>query len=318
MRIDHTAESLSWRIRMRWSAQLQMKAGGAIRFMAERAIIGLTDWLKTPAGAYVLQWEQAHLDTAVADLFGFHALQLGLPELEALRANRMPHRWVATEHDAAAVAATAAPASDGQPLHREGSEPPRIGIALRCDFDALPFDSNSLDLVVLPHALELARDPHLALREVERVLVPEGRVVIVGFNPTSLWGLRQQLGRWRRRLLPGSQRALFLPSAGEFLGYRRLRDWLRLLSFEVEDGRFGCWRPPVASMKWLSRFAWADRAGERWWPVFGAVYFVVAVKRVRGMRLVGMARAQRTVPNAAPAPVVATTHHHHHLEEQQS
>ena len=136
--------------------------------------------------------------------------------------------------------------------------------------------------------------------------------MIVGFNPASLWGLRQHLGRWRKRLLPGSQRALFLPSAGEFLGYRRLRDWLRLLSFEVEDGRFGCWRPPVASTKWLSRFAWADRVGERWWPVFGAVYFVVAVKRVRGMRLVGMVRAERAVPNAAPAPVVAATHHHHH------
>ena len=287
----------------------------------------MTDWLKTPAGAYVLQWEQAHLDTAVVDLFGFHALQLGLPELEALRANRMPHRWVATEHlvpAAGAPVAAAAPAdADVKALLGEVPEPrsaPRIAIALRCDFDALPFDSNSLDLVVLPHALELARDPHLALREVERVLVPEGRVVIVGFNPTSLWGLRQQLGRWRKRLLPGSQRGLFLPSAGEFLGYRRLRDWLRLLSFEVEDGRFGCWRPPVASMKWLTRFAWADRVGERWWPVFGAVYFVVAVKRVRGMRLVGMVRAQRAVPSAAPAPVVATTHHHHrhHLEEQDS
>ena len=77
--------------------QGSVKAGRAISFMAERAIIGLTDWLKTPAGAYVLAWEQTHLDTAVADLFGFHALQLGLPELEALRANRMPHRWVATE-----------------------------------------------------------------------------------------------------------------------------------------------------------------------------------------------------------------------------
>ncbi|MES1163601.1 MAG: SAM-dependent methyltransferase, partial [Rhizobacter sp.] len=56
--------------------------------MAERAIIGLTDWLKTPAGRYVLQWEQSHLDSAVVDLFGFHALQLGLPELDALHANR--------------------------------------------------------------------------------------------------------------------------------------------------------------------------------------------------------------------------------------
>ena len=282
----------------------------------------MTDWLTTPAGAYVLHWEQAHLDTAVVDLFGFHALQLGLPELQALRANRMPHRWVASEHDMPSSAAPDTPESQPEALLGEAPRPPpaaRIAIALHCDFDALPFDTNSLDLVVLPHALELARDPHLALREVERVLVPEGRIVIVGFNPTSLWGVRQQLGRWRRRLVPSSQRGLFLPSAGEFLGYRRLRDWLRLLSFEVEDGRFGCYRPPVASLKWLSRFAWADRVGERWWPVFGAVYFVVAVKRVRGMRLVGMARVQRALPMAAPAPVVATNHHRQqHPEEQDS
>lgn len=269
----------------------------------------MTDWLQTPAGAYVLQWEQAHLDVAVADLFGFHALQLGLPELEALRANRMPHRWVATEHaQAARSAQEPAPVVPGT-LQAEAVAPPRAAIALHCDFDALPFDSNSLDLVVLPHALELARDPHLALREVERVLVPEGRVVIVGFNPTSLWGLRQQLGRWRRQLWSRSARGLFLPSSGEFLRYRRLRDWLRLLSFEVEDGRFGCYRMPVASLKWLERSAWMERVGERWWPVFGAVYFVVAVKRVRGMRLIGMVRAQRPVTSTAPAPVVATHHH---------
>ncbi|MEP7298845.1 MAG: methyltransferase domain-containing protein [Burkholderiales bacterium] len=266
--------------------------------MAERAIIGLTDWLRTPAGRYVLQWEQTHLDTAVADLFGFHALQLGLPELDALRANRMPHRWVANE-------TTAVPAAD-----ETGT--PRIAIALHCDFDALPFDSGSLDLVVLPHALELARDPHLALREVERVLVPEGRVVVVGFNPASLWGLRQRLGYWRQRLMMRAEPTLFLPSGGEFMRYRRLRDWLRLLSFEVEAGRFGCYRPPVGSDKWLSRFEWVERAGERWWPVFGAVYFVVAVKRVRGMRLVGLVRDQRK-PVHAPAPVVAT---HHHIETE--
>ncbi len=100
---------------------------------------------------------------------------------------------------------------------------------------------------MLPHTLELARDPHQTLREVERVLVPEGRVVIVGFNPASLWGLRQGLGRVRLGLGLGKQRPLFLPATGEFLGYRRLRDWLRLLSFEVESGRFGCYRPPVAS-----------------------------------------------------------------------
>ncbi len=260
-----------------------------------------------------MQWEQAHLDTAVADLFGFHALQLGLPEIDALRANRMPHRWLATETVSTAAPGDVVPvnAADAVPLDTlspDTSAPLRTAIALHCDFAALPFDSNSLDLVVLPHALELARDPHLALREVERVLVPEGRVVIVGFNPASPWGLRQRLGRWRRRLKSGAQRELFLPDAGELIGFRRLRDWLRLLSFEVEAGRFGCYRPPVASGSWLSRLGWIERVGDRWWPVFGAVYFVVAVKRVRGMRLVGLVREQRTVPHAAPAPVVANHH----------
>ncbi|MEP7057188.1 MAG: methyltransferase domain-containing protein [Caldimonas sp.] len=260
------------------------------------AIIGLAQWLQAPAGRYLLAWEQRHLDQVVADLFGFHALQLGLVELDALRANRMPHRWVATE----TIEPAAAP--DSQPL-------PRVAVALHCNFDALPFDSQSLDLVVLPHALELARDPHLALREVERVLVPEGRVVVVGFNPASMWGLRQRCGHLRRRLWRRRDQNLFLPSAGEFLGYRRLRDWLRLLSFEVEAGRFGCYLPPVRSEKWLARLGWMEATGDRWWPVFGAVYFIVAVKRVRGMRLVGLLRDQRPLPNAVPAPSTATRRH---------
>jgi SAM-dependent methyltransferase len=251
----------------------------------------------------------------VADLFGFHALQLGLPQLDALQANRMPHRWLAVES-----------AADDEPQAREveaqrGTPPEpiaedsggRADVAtrpnLRCHFDALPFAAGTLDLVILPHALELARDPHLTLREVERVLVPEGRAIIVGFNPASLWGVRQRLGRLRRRLVPGSSSELFLPHAGEFVGYRRLRDWLRLLSFEVEAGRFGCYVPPVRSSRWLTRFGWMESAGEHWWPVFGALYYIVAVKRVRGMRLVGLIRNDaRSKAHAAPAPVAVTQH----------
>ena len=153
------------------------------------------------------------------------------------------------------------------------------------------FPKRSLDLVVLPHTLELARDPHLTLREVERVLVPEGRVVICGFNPASLWGLRQRLGR----AAPAARRRQARCScpAGEFIGYWRLRDWLRLLSFEVEGGPLRLLPARrCAAEHWLERFAWMDRAGERWWPVFGAVYFLVAVKRVRGMRLVGPGAAR--------------------------
>ena len=178
-------------------------------------------------------------------------------------------------------------------------------VALITDAAALPFPAASLDLVVLPHTLELSADPHQVLREVERVLVPEGRVVISGFNPGSLWGLRQGRARLCERMGVTALGAsnLFLPEAGDFIGPWRLRDWLRLLSFELESDRYGCYRPAMKTDKWLQRSAWMDRAGARWWPIFGAVYFVVAVKRVRGMRLLGPAWKPRRAASPAPVPV---------------
>ena len=264
----------------------------------EASILELRQWLQTPQGRYLLDWEQRVYDAAVVDAFGFHALQLGLSEFASLRDNRMPHRWLATDHLPLPVAGAPPP-----PLFLAYGQLLAAPAALHCDFDALPFPNASIDLVVMPHALEMARDPHHTLREVERVLVPEGRLLISGFNPASLWGLRQRTGRARRGVGMARQQALFMPRAGDFIGYWRLRDWLRLLSFEVETGRFGCWRPPVSSPVWLERFGWMDRLGEHWWPVFGAVYFLAAVKRVRGMRLVGLARQDRRVKRAAPAVV---------------
>ena len=263
------------------------------------SIIELAQWLQSPPGRYLLAWEQRELDRTVADIFGFHALQLGLAELEALRANRMPHRWVAS----VSLREPGARADLLPPLDEDLSTllPMIDGAALHCDFEALPFPNQCLDLVVLPHALELARDPHDTLREVERVLRPEGRVVIVGFNPASLWGLRQSTGQLCQRL--GGKGPLYLPSAGGLLAYGRVRDWLRLLGFEVERGRFGCWRPPLRSESGLARLGWMDDAGARAWPVLGAVYLVEAVKRVRGMRLVGLARQRKLAPQAAPAVV---------------
>ena len=237
--------------------------------------IDLHNWFATPPGRYLLAWERAQLDLAVADIFGFHALQLGMPELPGLANNRMPHRWLATS-----VAAS--------------------GAAFVTDFSALPFQANSLDLVLLPHALELASDPHTTLREVERVLVPEGRVVICGLNPVSLWGLRQRRTRLYHRLGLGP---LFLPEAGVFIGYWRLRDWLRLLGFEVEVARFGCYRPAFSNQKWLQHFGWMERAGARWWPILGALYFLVAVKRVHGMTLLSPAWKSAKLPAVAPVSV---------------
>lgn len=244
-------------------------------------IIGMHEWFETPPGRYLLAWERAEFDRAVSDIFGYHALQLGLPELDTLAANRMPRKWLGLRE-----------------LPPEGVSERKP--ALLTDFSALPFEANSLDLVVLPHSLELNMDPHATLREVERVLVPEGKVVICCLNPASLWGLRQRRAHLYRRLGFGK---LFLPDAGDFIGYRRLRDWLRLLNFEVESGNFGCWRPALATEKWLDRYDWMDAMGERWWPIFGAVYFVVATKRVRGIKLVGKLWKPKTGLATAPVPL---------------
>ena len=261
-------------------------------------ISGLTEWLDTPPGAYFLAWERTLFDLAVGDIFGYHALQLGLPELDALQANRMPHKWVALDSLEKQTLPLPSKSRPKNPTGPESISSPRA--ALYADSAALPFPESSLDLVVLPHTLELGIDPHSTLREVARVLVPDGRVVISGFNPASLWGLRQQRGHFYQRF---GYEGLFLPDAGEYIGYWRLRDWLRLLDFEVESAQFGCYRPALKSQQWLDRFDWMDHAGKRWWPIFGAVYFLVAVKRVRGMRLLEPGWKTRKSTMAAPAVV---------------
>jgi hypothetical protein len=130
--------------------------------------------------------------------------------------------------------------------------------------------------------------------------MPEGKLIICGFNPLSLWGFKQKRSHLYKRL---NFDDLYLPEAGEFIGYRRLRDWLRLLNFDVEPGHFGCYRPAVRSAGMLQRFAWIDKLGERYWPIFGAVYFVVAVKRVRGMRMISPIKKLSNITNAAPVSV---------------
>jgi SAM-dependent methyltransferase len=302
-------------------------------------IIGLQQWLLTPPGQYLLQWERAQLDAAVADVFGYHALQLGWPEVAGLAANRMPHQWLAVsqgEWVTPAAAPQAQPAPAPHTLFRPGAAPqsslaadlPVPGLpvfdlstdgsakansnsnaaaAVVCDFSALPFAEASLDLLVLPHTLEFSLDPHATLREAARVLVPEGRIVICGLNPTSLWGWRQQRARITAKAGAGS---LYLPDAGEMIGYWRLRDWLRLLSFEVESGSFGCYRPAVRSAAWLERMAWMDKLGPRYWPILGAAYCVTAIKRVRGLRVLGP--AWKKSPRRATAPVAVAPRAHSH------
>ena len=269
------------------------------RFMSETNRV-VHPWNATASGQYLLDWEQQRCDEAVSDIFGYHSLQWGMPMLQGLRTNRMPHRWLALESPEQAAWCPAA-AQEGE----VAADSPRWAPAFYADFRALPLADACMDLLILPHTLELSPDPHATLREVARVLVPEGRVVITGLNPVSLWGLRQRRAHLYRRLGFGE---LYLPAEGEFINYWRMRDWLRLLGFEVESGRFGLYRPAVRSEAWLERCRWFDTVGERWWPIFGAVYFIVAVKRVRGMRLLPADWKRRPAIATAPMPVAGRMH----------
>ncbi|WP_460537381.1 class I SAM-dependent methyltransferase [Chitinimonas naiadis] len=205
-------------------------------------------WLTSPLGQYVLEREQAFFERAVADVFGYYAVQLELPAFDLLDANRMPTRLTAGLSD---------------------------GCQLACDPAQLPFPAASVDLLVLPHTLDFHTDPRLVLREAERVLVPEGRLMLTGFNPWSLWGATR-LGK----------RKSGTPWQAQFLGLPRVKDWMALLGFELESSGVCCYAPPLTHSRWRDRFAFMETAGGRWWPVGGGVYCLEVVKRVRGMRLI--------------------------------
>ena len=278
--------------------------------MQSNSSFSFSDFLASPPGQYVLQWEQRHLDGAVADIFGYHAVQLGLPEIDTLAENRMPLRLLVSERVSDRVAEEGAPPGsvplqgDGSPQGNGSPQGDGSGqrgvrrVAVITRFEELPFVTQSIDLVVMPHILEFAQEPHQVLREVDRVLLPEGQVIITGFNPASLWGLRQALSR------TGGARP-YLPLDGQFISLPRIKDWLKLLSFETNRGRFGCYAPWAGSERWLARWAFMEKAGDRWWPVFGSVYLLSAVKRVRGMRVIGPVRRRKEERRVALAP--ATT-----------
>lgn len=208
----------------------------------------LAEWLTTPQGKYLLAREHEYFDRSVADIFGFNALQLGLPQHEFLRASRMPLRFTAASE---------------------------AGAQVQVEQEELPFESGSVDLALLPHVLEFHKHPHQILREIERVLRPEGNLIISAFNPRSLWGLRRAMGS-----------KVGYPWCGEFIALSRLKDWLALLGFEIVGGRFACYAPPMISPEWLQRCHFMEPAGDRWWAVCGGVYYLHAVKRVPGMRLI--------------------------------
>src|SRR4029079_766815 len=224
----------------------------------------LIEWLATPQGRYVLDWELGPFEKATEDSVAYKRVQLGLPGIDFLRGTRIPFRFALA------------------------LEP---GASLAADPMQLPLANQSVDLIVLPHVLETSADPHLVLREAERVLMPEGQVLISGFNPLSLWRVRQMFSTRRS----GS------PWDARFIGLLRLKDWLHLLGFELNGGRFGRYAPPFANPQWMERFEFMEKAGDRWGPILGGVYVGRAVKRVHGRRVLTPAWRQERARRRALA-----------------
>lgn len=164
----------------------------------------LSDWLDGALGRLVLREEAAAVRKALDDVFGFEFLQVGTfgPGRGLLAGARTPHTTLVAPQNCA-------------------------GVTLCASLESLPFASDSIDAVLLPHTLELVDDPYAVLRETERVLCAEGCLLICGFNPWSGWGARRLFAR-------AMKRSEFPPQACRLLAEGRLRDWVALLGFDVD------------------------------------------------------------------------------------
>ncbi len=215
--------------------------------------VGLRAWFAAPLGRSVATCEQRLLDELLPNLFGYHLLQVGAPQgRDMAAASRITHRMLLVDSPAAL------------PKMPDGAES-CVGLP-----EFLPLAGDSIDVLVLPHTLEFADHPHQVLREAERVLIPEGHVLVLGFNPWSAWGIVRLVLGWRHKA----------PWCGRFLGAWRVKDWLELLGFDTVLVRYYHYRGPLRHPALLARLRFLERWGARLWPILGGGYLLIARKRV--------------------------------------
>ncbi|MDH5180707.1 MAG: class I SAM-dependent methyltransferase [Gammaproteobacteria bacterium] len=212
----------------------------------------LAKWYQTPLGQTLLEVEKQQLDEILPSLFGYHLIQVGdIGSDSLLDASRISNCCV-------------------MDIEAGGDAHPANGPRFAGLPHALPLASESVDVVLLPHTLEFSPQPHAVLREVDRVLVPEGHLVMMMFNPWSLWQLQSLFLGWRQTP----------PWCGHFISTTRTRDWLALLGFNVKRCERYFYRPPSQAHKLMSRLDWLEKFGRAFWPIFGGSYILTARKRV--------------------------------------
>lgn len=209
-------------------------------------------WYESSLGQRLAHTEKELLDKILPDLFGYYLLQCGCPEikLEKIAGNWLKSSRVSTRYC----------------LDYYNNQ----GVSLQAYLTQLPIQSDSLDIVLLPHVLEYSSDPHQVLREVERILIGEGHIVILGFNPWSLWNVFRVFLFWKKQA----------PWTANFLTASRVMDWLALLGFDVIKRQGYFYRPPLQRDNVIKKLGFLDKLGQRLWPYLGAGYVLVARKRV--------------------------------------
>ena len=211
--------------------------------------VSLREWYTTPIGQSYQRSEARLLSKALASNFRSSVLQIDQVgwENEFHQAMRFAHYTIVDLH----------PDLDDKYAHV-------MGLA-----DEIPIDTHSVDIVILPHTLEFNSDPHQVLREVHRVLKPEGIVMLLGFNPWSLWHLP--------RFLPKAKNKI--PWNGGFISRSRAIDWLKLLNFKIEKNN-GCCFLPVTKYQSSSKLHQLLDSIGIYLPILPAAYFIMGVKRV--------------------------------------
>ena len=202
------------------------------------------EWFKSPLGHYLLRLEYGYINPIVMDTFGFYAIQMGNFDIDFLDHSRIPNKFSLNSNHADLMASN----------------------------EALPFEEASVDLLIAPHILEQMAEPYELLKEIRRVLIPEGRLIISGFNPMSLWGIKRLLSfdidyPWNTKFIPLS----------------KIKEWLPIIGLEMVEGKMGCYVPPIQQSSWLKKLHTMEKLGDRWWPMLGGFYFLVIQKRVHGM-----------------------------------
>lgn len=226
-------------IRLRWR-----KRFGVLPL--RQSLTGLTEWFGSPLGGLLLKREQALIDEQLHNLFGYHLLQLGVcHRTDLTSASRISHRFA---------------------LH-----PQAVGGAVRAlaDFNHLPLPPHSVDVVLLHHLLDYSQNPHHVLREAAGVLISQGHLVVVGFNPWSLFGA----WRWFARFFSDAPQWRH-----QSLRLGRILDWLAVLDFEPVAIKQGFFSPPLHGSKSIKYLQWLEHWGKRLCLPWGGFYVIVARK----------------------------------------